>query len=133
MSDLKLPVALVLAMAVQLVAAVWWVSKQAHAIATLQSEVTELRTYVNTIDLDVQDLVTFKRLHKLIMTSEAYRMSTHHPQMNSLQNTDPDNHLLAYREPRRLSAEELRDSMLVSTGELNREIGGLPIMILNFQ
>jgi hypothetical protein len=59
MSDLKLPVALVLAMAVQLVAAVWWVSKQAHAIATLQSEVTELRTYVNTMDLDVQDLVTF--------------------------------------------------------------------------
>ena len=70
----------------------------------------------------------FKRLHKLIMTSKAYRMSTHHPEMKRLQNTDPDNHLLAYREPRRLSAEELRDSMLVSTGELNREIGGLPIM-----
>ncbi len=70
----------------------------------------------------------FKRLHKLIMTSKAYRMSTRHPELNSLQNTDPDNHLLAYREPRRLSAEELRDSMLVSTGELNREIGGLPVM-----
>ncbi|MBT5914943.1 MAG: DUF1553 domain-containing protein, partial [Opitutae bacterium] len=70
----------------------------------------------------------FKRLHKLIMTSEAYRMSTQHPEMNKLQITDPDNHLLAYREPRRLSAEELRDSMLVSTGELNREIGGLPVM-----
>ena len=70
----------------------------------------------------------FKRLHKLIMTSETYRMSTQHPEMNRLQNTDPANHLLAYREPRRLSAEELRDSMLVSTGELNREIGGLPVM-----
>ena len=70
----------------------------------------------------------FKRLHKLIMTSETYRMSTHHPEMNRLQNTDPANNLLAYREPRRLSAEELRDSMLVSTGELNREIGGLPVM-----
>ncbi|MBT7406878.1 MAG: DUF1553 domain-containing protein [Opitutae bacterium] len=70
----------------------------------------------------------FKRLHKLIMTSEAYRMSTQHPEMNKLRITDPDNHLLAYREPRRLSAEELRDSMLVSTGELNREIGGLPVM-----
>jgi hypothetical protein len=70
----------------------------------------------------------FKRLHKLIMTSETYRMSTQHPEMNRLQNTDPSNNLLAYREPRRLSAEELRDSMLVSTGELNREIGGLPVM-----
>lgn len=70
----------------------------------------------------------FKRLHKLIMTSKAYRMSTRHRELNRLQNTDPDNHLLAYREPRRLSAEELRDSMLVSTGELNREIGGLPVM-----
>ena len=70
----------------------------------------------------------FKRLHKLIMTSDAYRMSTHHPQLNQLRNTDPENRLLAYREPRRLSAEELRDSMLVSTGELNREIGGLPVM-----
>ena len=70
----------------------------------------------------------FKRLHKLIMTSKAYRMSTHHPHMDKLRNTDPENHLLAYREPRRLSAEELRDSMLVSTGELNREIGGLPVM-----
>ena len=70
----------------------------------------------------------FKRLHKLIMTSKAYRMSTHHPQMKQLRNSDPDNHLLAYRAPRRLCAEELRDSMLVSTGELNREVGGLPVM-----
>jgi len=70
----------------------------------------------------------FKRLHKLIMTSQAYQMGTHHPQMESLRNTDPENHLLAYREPRRLAAEELRDSILVSTGELNRDVGGLPVM-----
>ncbi len=70
----------------------------------------------------------FKRLHKLIMTSDTYRMSTRHPQIKELRNLDPENKLLAYREPRRLSAEELRDSMLVSTGELNREIGGLPVM-----
>jgi hypothetical protein len=89
-------------------------------------------THPKLLDWLAKDFVEngwkFKRLHKLIMTSKAYRMSTHHPEMNKLQNTDPDNHLLAYREPRRLSAEELRDSMLVSTGELNREIGGLPIM-----
>ena len=70
----------------------------------------------------------FKRLHKLIMSSKTYRMGTNHPRINKLKNIDPENHLLAYREPRRLSAEELRDSMLVSSGELNREIGGLPVM-----
>lgn len=70
----------------------------------------------------------FKRLHKLIMSSKAYRMGTNHPKMTALRNKDPENQLLAYREPRRLSAEELRDSMLVSTGELSREVGGLPVM-----
>ena len=70
----------------------------------------------------------FKRLHKLIMSSKTYRMGTKHPKIEKLKNIDPENHLLAYREPRRLSAEELRDSMLVSSGELNREIGGLPVM-----
>ena len=70
----------------------------------------------------------FKRLHKLIMLSETYRQGTQHPEFQRLRNEDPDNHLLAYRLPRRLTAEELRDSMLVSTGELNRQVGGLPVM-----
>jgi hypothetical protein len=70
----------------------------------------------------------FKRLHKLIMSSKAYRIGTNHPKITALRNKDPENQLLAYREPRRLSAEELRDSMLVSTGELSREVGGLPVM-----
>ena len=70
----------------------------------------------------------FKRLHKQIMLSETYRQATEHPQIEKLRNLDPDNHLLAYRLPRRLTAEELRDGMLVSTGELNRHVGGLPVM-----
>ncbi len=41
---------------------------------------------------------------------------------------DPDNKLLAVWEPRRLTAEELRDSMLMISGELNPEMGGVPIM-----
>jgi mono/diheme cytochrome c family protein len=69
---------------------------------------------------------TFKRLHKLIMLSDAYQMSTQHPQMDKLRDADPSNGLLAFFPARRLSSEELRDEMLAVTGELNPTMGGLP-------
>jgi len=68
-----------------------------------------------------------KRMHKLIMTSEAYRRSVKHEDMEALRNQDPNNHLLATGMPRRLTAEELRDNLLAITGELNRDLGGLPV------
>jgi len=68
-----------------------------------------------------------KRLHKLIMTSATYQMSSLHPQREALANSDPHNDLLAFYPHRRLTAEEIRDSMLRITGELNPEIGGRPI------
>jgi hypothetical protein len=40
---------------------------------------------------------------------------------------DPNQELLAVFTPRRLSAEELRDSMLAVCGELSPEMGGLPV------
>ena len=70
---------------------------------------------------------SFKKLHKLIMMSRAYRQSSHHPEIEKLKTKDPGNLLLAVFEPRRLSAEELRDSMLAISGELNRTRGGLPV------
>jgi len=42
MENLKLPVALVAAMAVQLAAGVWWVSQQAATIASLEETVSQL-------------------------------------------------------------------------------------------
>ncbi len=71
---------------------------------------------------------TFKRMHRLIMTSKVYRQAGRHPEMKALRGKDPNNELLAYFPPRRLTAEELRDTLLVATGELNRTPGGLPIM-----
>jgi hypothetical protein len=59
MSDLKLPVALVAAMAIQLVAAVWWVSKQAHTIEVLQQDVVDMKTYINSMDIDLEALIQF--------------------------------------------------------------------------
>jgi mono/diheme cytochrome c family protein len=69
-----------------------------------------------------------KRLHRLIMTSDAYRRSGQHPELKTLESSDPNNELLARFPVRRLTAEELRDSTLLISGELNRESGGVPIM-----
>ncbi len=89
-------------------------------------------THPELIDWLAADFVengwTMKRMHRLIMTSRTYRMSTSHPEMEKLQTTDSDNKLLAYRTPRRLSAEEMRDSFLTATGELQTKHGGLPVM-----
>jgi hypothetical protein len=63
-----------------------------------------------------------KRLHKLIMMSEAYqRTALRTPE---LQVADPDNKLLGRASVRRLTAEQIRDSILAVNGKLRLEIGG---------
>jgi hypothetical protein len=69
-----------------------------------------------------------KRLHRLIMSSETYRRSSKPADAKKQATVDPDNKLLASFPSRRLTAEELRDSALLVSGELNREMGGVPIM-----
>ncbi len=70
---------------------------------------------------------SFKTMHRLIMTSDAYQRDSSHPEMKTIQENDPNNQLLAYFTPRRLSAEELRDAMLQISGELNPKMGGFPV------
>ncbi|MEM9832901.1 MAG: PSD1 and planctomycete cytochrome C domain-containing protein [Bacteroidota bacterium] len=70
---------------------------------------------------------SFKEMHRLIMTSDTYQRSSTHPEAEEVNIVDPNNHYLAYFSPRRLTAEELRDAMLAVSGELNTEMGGLPI------
>jgi mono/diheme cytochrome c family protein len=70
---------------------------------------------------------SFKTMHRLIMTSEAYQRSSDHQEMEAVQEVDPDNQWLAYFSPRRLTAEELRDAMLRVSGELNPKMGGFPV------
>ncbi len=69
-----------------------------------------------------------KRLHRLIMTSDVYRRSGKPVDAEKQATADPNNDLLATYPARRLTAEELRDSTLLISGELNREMGGVPIM-----
>ena len=56
MENLKLPVALVAAMAVQLAAGVWWVSQQAATIASLEETVSQLGSR-----MAIEDNVNLKR------------------------------------------------------------------------
>jgi mono/diheme cytochrome c family protein len=75
----------------------------------------------------VADGWSFKQMHRLVMTSAAYQRRSAHPDLARSMEVDPDNLLLAYFSPRRLAAEEIRDSMLAVSSELNMEVGGLPI------
>jgi len=65
-----------------------------------------------------------KDLHRLVMTSAAYRRSSA-PADAGLER-DPANDLFWRFDRRRLTAEELRDAMLRAAGVLNRERGGPP-------
>jgi len=69
---------------------------------------------------------SFKAIHRVIMTSAAYRRSANHPDRKLVAEKDPAGTSYAVFQPRRLSAEELRDSMLAATGELNPTLGGIP-------
>jgi hypothetical protein len=63
-----------------------------------------------------------KRMHKLLMLSSAYQMSAR-ANREGLR-ADPANALLWRFNMRRLTAEELRDSILAVSGKLNLKMGG---------
>ncbi|MGV3486256.1 MAG: PSD1 and planctomycete cytochrome C domain-containing protein, partial [Planctomycetaceae bacterium] len=63
-----------------------------------------------------------KPLHRLMVTSEVYRRSSR--QSDTAYAADPENDLFWRFDPRRLSAEEVRDSLLAVSGRLDRRVGG---------
>ena len=76
---------------------------------------------------------SMKAMHRLIVTSSAYRQANVDPSDSSLTNQkskienqkslDPDNRWLSYFPRRRVSAEELRDAVLAVSGQLDRKPG----------
>ncbi len=74
----------------------------------------------------VEDGWSIKKLHRRIMLSETYRRASIFPGASEAKQADTNNVLLSYFTPRRLTAEELRDAMLVASGELNKTLGGFP-------
>jgi hypothetical protein len=69
---------------------------------------------------------SMKRMHRLIMTSSAYRQSAE-PQP-TIASQDPENILLSHMNRRRLAAEEIRDSILQASGTLNLKMNGRPVV-----
>ena len=70
-----------------------------------------------------------KPLHRLIVLSIAYQQSSDSPNFDAATRGDPENRLLWRFNQRRLSAEEIRDAMLVSSGQLNPKVGGPSVMV----
>ena len=64
-----------------------------------------------------------KRLHKLIMTSSAYRQISKH----TADTRDPENRLLGRMRLRRLDAESLRDAVILVSGQADFKMGGPPV------
>lgn len=83
-------------------------------------------THPELLDWLASELVTggwrLKRLHKLIMLSSTYRMSSR--AYDEALAKDPRNDLFWRFDMRRLSAEEIRDSIFAVNGSLNPQMGG---------
>jgi mono/diheme cytochrome c family protein len=70
---------------------------------------------------------SLKRLHKLIMTSTAYRQSSFSDSKNEA--LDPENRLYWRKPIQRLDAEAIRDAMLTASGTINRKMFGPPVPV----
>ena len=68
---------------------------------------------------------SIKAMHRLIMSSRAYRMSSRADPDNA--QIDPENWLLHHFSGRRLEAEVIRDSLLAVSGGLRRDLYGTSV------
>jgi hypothetical protein len=70
---------------------------------------------------------SMKKMHRLIMLSSAYQQSANASTV--ARSKDPQNFLLSHFSRRRLFSDEIRDAVLQSTGVLNRQFGGKPVVV----
>ncbi|MFP6764421.1 MAG: DUF1553 domain-containing protein, partial [Planctomycetaceae bacterium] len=67
---------------------------------------------------------SLKRMHRLICCSATYRQSAFHPQAAAAMQKDPGNRFRWKWDIRRLDAEQIRDALLLASGELDLTAGG---------
>jgi len=91
----------------------------------------EKPTHPELLDYLARDFVkngwSIKRLHKQIMLSAAYRQTSQRAMPPVAKLKDPENRYLWRFSTRRLDAEQIRDAMLATSGELNLDAGGAPV------
>ena len=74
-----------------------------------------------------------KELHRMILRSNTYQMSTNHHSHAHASLADPENRWLWRFPHQRMDAEQIRDSMLAVSGTLDTSIGGKSIPLRNRQ
>ena len=72
---------------------------------------------------------SLKRMHRLIVTSAAYRQASLSASSARVRAIDPNNRLLWRQNRKRLDAEAVRDAVLTVAGTLNRQVGGPSIRV----
>ncbi|GAB4153617.1 MAG: PSD1 and planctomycete cytochrome C domain-containing protein [Planctomycetaceae bacterium] len=72
---------------------------------------------------------SIKAMHRLILLSNTYRQSSYSRNEQQARAKDPHNRLLWKFNRRRLSAEEIRDSLLAVSGTLNPKRGGKSVIV----
>ena len=86
----------------------------------------ELPSHPELLDYLAQEFLregkSFKQMHRRIMLSATYRMSSVNTHVRG--DADPDNRLLSRQNRTRLQMEPMRDAMLAVSGRLDRTVGG---------
>ena len=72
---------------------------------------------------------SMKSMHKLMLLSNTYRQSTENPAQKANAEADPKNLLLSRMNWLRLEGEEIRDSMLAISGQLQKPSGGPGVFV----
>jgi hypothetical protein len=72
---------------------------------------------------------SIKAMHKMMLLSNTYRQSTENPAHRANTETDPKNQLLWRMNWIRLEGEEIRDSLLAVSGQLQKSGGGPGVFV----
>lgn len=72
----------------------------------------------------VEEGWSLKKLHRQILLSATYQQAAQNPMAEIARVKDPENRLLWRANTRRLEAEQIRDAILATTGELETASGG---------
>ena len=84
--------------------------------------VGDLKSEISNLKSQISNPASLKRLHRLIVTSATYQQSSQTNERNAA--IDGDNRFLWRMNRTRLDAESVRDALIVTTGKLDRRMGG---------